>query len=236
MPKKLPNEFKGIEYETKYDLQVIERGQEPEPEEYLMKIIKKINIKSGFIKEDSILKRDSENFYYGKDDEDILTVMKKRDYNRLKYKESLTAEVEKVKHMLKRKETVNRGCSNEDVFKEIQRVTLEGAEFKGRIQRNRARTDFISIKTGRFYTVVLDICDVFREEKEPTKKRQIEVEYIGYLSDSYKGFMIESEKQIALDLVNLSKVIQKKATGLKVNKYKIKSLKPTSERKYDFLK
>jgi len=142
---------------------------------------------------------------------------------------------------------VERDCPEDIVMKEIQREILEGARYIGRIQRDRALTDFLSSKTGRIYTVIFDVCDVFPEGKEPFTNRQIEIEYMNYVSHISKTFKKDSEEQIGEELLEFADVIIRSFEGKDLEKYnkkrekkeffgKIESIKHTTERKFDFLK
>lgn len=234
-----PNEFKGIEYEIKLDVQVSGEVRSEFPQQYLDTLQKKMSVDSGFLSANvTSLARHSENYYFGKNSDDLLVVMRGGGMTSLKYKgglERLSVGLEDEEFVFKRGEKIDRGCSDEEVLKEVQRVTLEGGRYQGKIFRNRARTDFLSIPTGRLYTVIFDICEVFREGTESFKKRQIEAEYVGYIPDLFKGFREGSEKQIAEDLLKLAKAMQENFIGAKPGRTRIKDLQFTSERKYDFL-
>ncbi len=237
-----PQEFKGIEYETKLDLQITKRREATKPPQDLSALLralqKGMSKDSNFLSEKYHFYRSSTNFYYGKGNKDMLVVMRGEDRTSLKYKEdleNLSVGLTGEEFIVKRKERVDRHCSEEDVIRETQEVILKGGRYQGRILRDRKRTDFVSISTGRIYTVVLDICEVFKEGQKPFKKRQIEAEYVGYIPNLFGGFRKRSEKQIAEDLLTLSHAIQKSLIGIKVKDTKIKDLQFTRERKYDFL-
>ena len=236
----LPNEYHGIEYEAKLDVQVSKaEGNDISPEDYLEKILSSLPPNYNFLSNQDIEKRSSENFYYGKDDEDSLVVMKNGSLSNLKYKENLeqlSFGLKNEEFVLKRKEKVDRGCSDEEVFKEIQRMILEGARYKGKIIRDRARTDLLSIKTGRVYLVLFDACNVFAEKKDSSVKYQIEAEYMGFIPNLSKKFIKGSEKQIAEDLLELTGSISEVFVNKTVDYCKIKSVNYTKERKFDFLK
>ena len=124
--------------------------------------------------------------------------MRGKNQINLKYKEDLeklSIGLEDEQFLLKRKERVERDCSEDRVMEEIQKEILEGARYIGRIQRDRARADFLSSKTGRIYLVVFDICNIFPLGKEPFTEKQIEIEYVGYIPHISKVFKKESEEQ-----------------------------------------
>jgi len=209
------NEFEGIEYETKLAVHV---SEEKNPHNYLYSVVSSFP-DGNYIKNGPVLKKQAENFYYGKD---TLVIMKqpKIPNSCLKYKENIS----QIGHVLKRKDFVVKNCSDEDVFKEIQRVILEGAQYVGRIFRDRARTDFLSEKSGRIYTLFFDVCDVFPVEKKQFVKKQLEVEYMGFIPN-YSGGYTSSEAQIIEELLELTDIIAK-----------ITDTAYTRETKSDFLK
>jgi len=93
----------------------------------------------------------------------------------------------------------------------------------GRILRNRARTNFLSEKSGRIYTLFFDVCDVFPAERTQFVKKQLEVEYMGFIPDYSCGY-ISSEGQIIEELLELTDIISK-----------ITKTTYTTETKSDFL-
>jgi len=246
-------EFPEIEYETKLDVQISKRpNEETSPIRYLDHLLESLESNSQFLqgRAGSVLPRASENHYFEREGRDVLVVMRGENQINLKYKEDLeklSIGLENEWFILKRKERVERDCPESRVMAEVQREILQGGRYIGRIQRDRARADFLSSKTGRIYLVVFDICDIFPEKKEPFTKKQIEIEYVGYIPYLSTVFKKESEEQIGEELLEFSDRIinsfegreirrEKRYDSKKVLFDKVEKVRHTIERKFDFLK
>ncbi|MDD5192087.1 MAG: hypothetical protein PHH54_01335 [Candidatus Nanoarchaeia archaeon] len=237
--KKLEKDFPGAEYEIKMRVNADFNSDNPDQFYFLDSIREKISISKGFLPDNlEAYRRPSENFYYGRGNEDILVIMSGIEGYILKKKgvlENISLGIKNDEFIFKRSEHLKRKCSQEDVFKAIQKVTLEGAEYKGKILRNRSRIDYLSTETGRLYEVVFDICDIIKPKNKPFKKTQIEAEYLGHVPDLFKKFQQGSERQITLELLALSDILMTVAKKVETHCGRIKSVVLTKERKYDFL-
>jgi len=234
--KEVPNDFKGIEYEVKLG---IDLKEDTLVNNYLNfftaqgDVIFNVSGKY-FLINDSIFVRSSANDYYGNDSDESLVVMRNGDQRSLKTKgcgEPVSLGVADDQFVVKRKERVLRERSERDVARAVQDTILKSNRYRGQIDRDRRRVDFISLDNGRFYSMVCDVCNVYSEPKGNLVKRQLEVEYIGYLLEQFEGFERGSEIQMVSDLLSLGNLAKKVVCSKNSN---VSSMDFTTERKYDF--
>ncbi len=235
----IPKEFPETEYEVKFDVEPVE-GNDSEPgiADYLNAFDFPAVATARFLKDPVNITATGVNNFYGNNGEERLVVIEKGGNLYLKEKgpaAPLETNVEFQEVVIKRTET-RYPASFSEVQEKIKEVTEEGAEYKGKIRKEKGDAFLLDTSDGRLYSMSFTRAHLIKpgEKNESGIQRQLELEYAGYIP-KFPGFKLNSEEQIVEGMVDLAKY-----TGVMYSNAPVKNgwranLKLTGERKYDFI-
>jgi len=226
-----PKEFPEIEYEIKFNIDVTGKGKEPELVEYLDAFDYPATKNARFLKDAINTVSVGENYFFGKDDEEVLVVISKGGKTYLKEKSQplpLQTTVPYQEILIKRTED-RYEAPIEKVLAKLMELGKKDVEYKGVIRKEKGDYFMLDTWHGRIFS-----CTVTRAKMGENVQRQLELEYAGYIP-GFKGHEFENETQLIETAVELAKTI-----AVLNGKTKIKSwmaeLDITHQRKYDFVR
>jgi len=242
-------ELPDIEYEVKFNIRLLGRGNEPSMEEFLVSLDGALK-KSGYSVYSRKTISSGTNYYIGTSLDESFVIMESEGKLFLKEKGEVTpvnAGIEKEEWIIKRKERVYE-ASIDEIIKKTLMMAQENSnsselKYLGKIVKEKGDIYAVDKKDGRIYCLTISRShSETNKESGDTLLRQLEIEYVGCRPKILPKIIKELEKseinpenKIVLGLTSIASTIYERYCGKKINdNYKI-WLEPTKERKYDFV-
>jgi hypothetical protein len=237
-------ECDGIEYEMKFDLSLSYKNRAAEPS--LADILDAFDFdfttttSIRFMKDAVHDISEEINHFYGTATEPKLVVIEKQGHFYLKEKSvplELMVDVPYKEIVMKREEKRYEAdfTAVQDKIAEVMREA--GIKYAGKIRKEKAEDFILDIKDGRFYSFALTRAHLVKpgEKAESAVQRQLEIEYAGFIP-GFAAFHKNSEEEIITGLVDVATYCSVLYNGKKTMDGFTLSIKPTLERKFDFVK
>ncbi|MBW3015777.1 hypothetical protein KY330_05110 [Candidatus Woesearchaeota archaeon] len=236
----IPKEFPEIEYEVKFDIQLIEgSGKEPEIADYLNTFDFPATKAARFIKDPVSNIATGTNSFIGRGLEERLVVIEKCGGLYLKEKGSILpvdVGVDYQDIIVKRTEVRYPVSAQEMIEKSSDILKESGVELKGRIRKEKGDDFILDTNDGRLYSFTINRSHLTKagQKKETAIQRQLELEYAGFIP-GFSGFKKNSEKQIVQGMVDLARFVYNLYNNAPIKRNWRMQLRVTNERKYDFV-
>ena len=234
--KEAKKEFEEIEYEVKFDVQVEQLNPsyaEPAIKEYLEAFDFPATVSARFIKDAVHNIAEGVNSFLGEDNAERMVVIQKMGKLYLKEKSQpieLNAGVLYQDIVIKRNER-RWEAGLEEILEKIGEIGI--GSFKGTIVKEKGDDFILDTNDGRIYSFTINRSKL-KDKNIGEIQRQLEIEYAGFVP-GFPGFIENSEKQIVQGMVDLAKYVAVLYNNAPVGKGWAMGLRPTHERKYDFV-
>ena len=226
-----PKEFPEIEYEVK--LAIEPKGFEPDPsiKQYLDSFEFPPTGAARFLKDPVNAIAEGVNHFFGEGLEEHLVLIEKGGKMYLKEKSQplpLDTGVP-YEHLVMKRTELRCAASMDEVLTKVAGLKKD-VDYVGALRKEKGDAFILDTTDGRIYSFT-----VTRAHAPGRIQRQLEIEYAGFVP-GFLGFEKENETQIVAGMVELAKHVVVLHQNAPIANGVTMQLKPTDERKYDFVR